>query len=197
LIPIDLAILAEWTAIDKIPDKPLNRNNMLFTYLDLGGLPGVARWLEAAAHHRTTLGRVMGTVYAQGMFISDQLLNRAAALEAFDRLNTGMNNSKFKTRLKRCVSLAGPLFEDLVGDVERWAETVRWDRDDVAHHYGRRMKQATLEQRFVGDSLYWLYVLCILRKAGAPSAVFDGIARQERFRWLAPRIRAAGAPKEI
>jgi hypothetical protein len=67
--------------------------------------------MDAVAVHRSGLGRVAGTLYSNGMFMSDRLLNCAAAVEALDRLRTGYENSRFKTRLNRCAALAGKPFE--------------------------------------------------------------------------------------
>ncbi|MBF8193399.1 hypothetical protein ITP53_48560 [Nonomuraea sp. K274] len=180
-----------WNSKDKskTPGK-LSLHEMFFTYAEFGGIDGVGRWLESVARHREALGRVMASKYAKSMFVSDRLLNRAAALEAFDRAASGHSQSKFKTRLTRCADLAGNLFVWLVGDVGIWAEAVRRDRDDIAHHLGTRVKQTPSAQLFLADSLYWLFVLCMLRDARAPEEVFDRIEKHPELEWLGPKIRA-------
>lgn len=186
-----IEFFAPWNSKDKskTPGK-LSLHEMFFTYTQLGGIDGVGRWLESAARHRGALGRVMASTYAKSMFVSDRLLNRAAALEAFDRTTSGHLQSKFKTRLTRCTDLAGNLFVGLVGDVDTWGEAVRKDRDDIAHHLGTRVKQTPSAQLFLADSLYWLFVLCMLRDAGAPEEVFDRIEKHPELEWLGPKIRA-------
>ena len=133
---------------------------------------------------------MMATRYAKEMFVSDRLLNCSAALEAFDRDSTKTTGSKFKTRLQRCAALAGNPFMELVGDVSRWAEVIRLERDDVAHHFGRRMRTSGSETYYLWLSLYWLYVLCILRDSGAPEEAFNHMQRHGRYQWLIPRIQA-------
>ncbi|WP_157519700.1 HEPN domain-containing protein [Herbidospora daliensis] len=187
-----IEFFVSWNAKDKSKNPgELPLHDMFFSYAEFGGIDGIGRWLESAARHRGALGRVMASRYAKSMFVSDRLLNRAAALEAFDRTTFGHSQSKFKTRLGRCADLAGELFVELVGDVETWAEVVRNDRDDIAHHLGTRVKQTPSAQLFLADSLYWLFVLCMLRDVKSPQAVFDRIEHHPELTWLGPKIRAA------
>jgi hypothetical protein len=179
-----------WNTQAEKPMRRLHEHDLLFTFEHIGGIDGVRRWMDAAARHRGGLGRVMGTRYAKEMFVSDRLLNCSAALEAFDRDSTKNTGSKFKTRLQRCAYLAGTPFTNLVGDVSRWAETIRLERDDVAHHFGRRMRTSGSETYYLWQSLYWLYVICILRDGGAPEEVFDHLQRHGQYKWLIPQIRA-------
>jgi hypothetical protein len=185
---IDLFVV--WNTKAERPVRRLHEHNLLFTFEDLGGIDGVRRWMNAAARHRGGLGRVMATRYAKEMFVSDRLLNCSAALEAFDRDSTKAKGSNLKTRLERCATLAGDPFTNLVGDVSRWAETIRVERNDVAHHFGRRMRTSGSETYYLWQSLYWLYVMCIMRDSGAPEEVFNHMQQHGQYRWLIPRIQA-------
>jgi ApeA N-terminal domain 1 len=189
-IPETIDLFVEWNTQAERPVRRLHEHNLLFTFEHLGGIDGVRRWMDAADRHRGGLGRVMGTRYAKGMFVSDRSLNCSAALEAFDRDSTGNTGTKFKTRMQRCAALAEDPFTNLVGDVSRWAETIRLERDDVAHHFGRRMRSTGSETYYLWQSLYWLFVICILRDSGAPKEVFDHLQRHSQYQWLLPRIQA-------
>src|SRR5580704_10691728 len=101
------------------------------------------------------------------MLVSDRLLNCTAALEGLDRKVSGHRNSKLKTRLTRCSSLAGQPFRELVGDIASWAEAVRLDRDDVAHNFGRRTRSSSIATYYLWESLYFLYILCVLQLCGS------------------------------
>jgi ApeA N-terminal domain 1 len=158
-IPAPIDMFARWNVRSEESSKE-RRPDFLFDFHDFGEMEGLRRWMEVAAEHRSSLGRVTATRYARGMFASDRLLNCAAALEGLDRTITALSNSKFKTRLTRCSSLAGEPFLELVGDVARWAEAVRLDRDDVAHHFGRRTRSSSITTFYLWESLYFLYVLC-------------------------------------
>lgn len=188
-LPIEFFVAWNFKDKSKTPGT-LQLHKMLFSYADFGGIEGVGRWLESAARHRGALGRVMGSRYAKEMYVSDRLLNRSAALEAFDREVSGHSQSKFKTRLARCIDFAGALFNSLIGDAEKWAEAVRKNRDDIAHHLGAQVKQTPSAQVFLAESLYWLFVLCMLRDAAAPEEVFVRIEKHPELQWLGPKIRA-------
>jgi len=186
---------APWSARDKSMKTALSDYDMLFTFKEFGGMDGVARWLPLAARHRSALGRVMATRYSPSMYVSDRLLNRAAAIEAFDRNETGFENSSFATRLTRCTELAGDPFQDLVQDVDRWVREVKDDRDDIAHHYGRRLRHQTREQLSLSDSVYWLFVYCMMRLAGASDAAFERAARNPSVRWTKRGLAGAHVSK--
>jgi hypothetical protein len=132
----------------------------------------------------------MASRYAKEMFVSDRLLNCSAALEAFDRDSTKREWSKLKTRLGRCADLAGNPFTNLVGDVSKWVEAIRLERDEVAHHFGRRMRTSSTTIYYLWESLYWLYVICILRDSGAPEDVFEHLQRHGQYQRLIRRIQA-------
>lgn len=186
---------AQWNVRDR-SRKPgeLDRHRMFFSYSDIGGLDGVQAWLTAAEKYRSPLGRVMTTRYQRGMFTSDRFLNCAAALESFDRSRTGTTQSAFQTRIKRCAGIAGDGFRRLVGDdVHAWAMAVKADRDDIAHHFGRRMKEDTPDQYYLYQSLYWLFILCMLREANMPDVVFEKIEAHQDIVWQKPKIQAAVA----
>jgi hypothetical protein len=189
-MPQVIELFVVWNTQAERPVRRLHQHNLLFTFEHLGGIDGVRRWMDAAARHRSGLGRVMATRYAKEMFVSDRLLNCSAALEAFDRDSTKIKGSNLRTRLQRCAAFAGNPFTNLVGDVNRWAETVRLERNDVAHHFGRRMRTSGSETRYLWQSLYWLYVMCILRDSGAPEEVFNHLQRHGQYQWLIPRVQA-------
>lgn len=184
-------VIARWTAgRDPDPDRA-ERHRLLFTYDDLGGIGAVARWLDTAAAHRGALRRVMATRYSTPMFVSDRLMNCCAALEAFDRKTTA--ESSFRSRVDRCVSLAGEPFAALVGDTAAWAAAVTRARNQVAHHLEhpvRRTRPATL---YLSMSLYCLFALCMLRTAGASDAVYGPITEHGHYRWLASAVRDVSA----
>jgi hypothetical protein len=195
--PENIDYFASWNAKEDDQAAELHRYRLLFSYSDFDGIAGLARWLEAASKHRDALSRVMATRYAKRMFVSDQLLNLAASLEAFDRTIWGFANSTFKTRLDRCVVLAGEPFRSLVGnDTGSWVEMVKTHRDDVAHHFGHFINDASSNQFFLSQSLYWMFVFCMLREAGAPDKVFTRIQNHQDFLWLAPKIQSAIAAEQ-
>lgn len=186
--PIEM--FAQWNARDRSESQPPRfAHEMLFTLPMLGGLEGVGKWLDAARTHRGALGRVMGSRYAPAMFVSDRLLNRAAAIEAFDRTRRSLKKNALGKALAESAALASPPFGELVPDLKAWTKPIFVHRDDVAHHLGRA--RDSTHTYLLGESLYWLFVICILREANAPQAVFEHMKQHDAFRWLKRRLPAA------
>ncbi|WSB86673.1 hypothetical protein OHA60_24395 [Streptomyces cellulosae] len=187
--PIDF--FAEWITRDT-STKPgkIHPPEMFFTFDDLGGIEGVRKWLETANRHRSTLGRVMASRYRTGLFVEDRMFHRATAVEAFARNRIGYRNVKLPGALKHCRELAGDPFSALVGDPDSWSVVVKSNRDDIGHHLGKRPDQGGSATYFLAESLYWLFVLCMLREAEAPDAVFERIKKHSAFTWLGPKVQA-------
>jgi len=185
-----IAIHSQWAA--ERTDRPArwSDHDAYFGLGELGGMPGVAKWLTVARKHRETLGRVMATRYTASMYVTDQYYNRIASLEDLNRQEAGdaKQTVSLNRRLARCAKLAGQPFTDLVVNVDKWVEIVKSDRDDIGHHFGRRKSQHTAEQFYLAESAYWLYVLCLLRLADAPDAVFVRISDNYRFQRLGRRL---------
>lgn len=189
-IPVVIDMFARWNVRSERSSTRLYRPDFLFTFEDFGGMEGISRWMDVAEEHRSSLGRVAATRYARNMFVSDRLLNCAAALEGLDRTVTGHSTSKLKTRLTRCSSLAGEPFSALVDDIVSWAEAVRLDRDDVAHHFGRRTRSSSIKTFYLWESLYFLYILCVLRLCDSSEDVFTHIKEHAAYRQLTQQIRS-------
>jgi hypothetical protein len=184
--PVPIEYFVQWAdRDDRSAKEAVLHHDMLFSCSDIEGMTGIGAWLAAARRHRTALGRVMATRYAPGRYPSDRLMNRTAALEAFDRATN--TNGVFRTRMKRCAAFAGEPFEELVGDVEKWSKVLKHQRDDAAHHLDRRVGGS--DQYFMGESAYWLFALCMMREAAFPESVLDRIAGLSSFQFVQRRLR--------
>ncbi|GAB3816617.1 ApeA N-terminal domain 1-containing protein [Micromonospora zhanjiangensis] len=178
-------VWSAWTALRKDDAKPLDRHSLFFTLDDIGGVAGLASWMQVTEKFRSALGRAMATKYAEKMYVSDRFLNRAAALEGFDRIKTGQSRGRtFVERISECISIAGAQFAELVCDPGKWATELKNHRNEIAHHYGRRMRQAVEDQLYISDSAFWLLVFCLLREAGIEDAMFDKILSHQKLQYL-------------
>jgi hypothetical protein len=180
-LPIDF--YARWSVSTPV-GKKFNSNNMLFTLKDLGGLAGVKKWLQVSEEYRSELNRVMSIKYSLGMPASDMLFNCAAALEAYDR-KKHKDSRTFAERLQRSIDHAGEAITNIVDDVPTWEKLLKDARNDVAHH-NPGVDTAYASHHIMAESAYWLFVLCLLKDASAPSQVFVSIAEQH-FQGSLPR----------
>lgn len=183
---LPIQMFARWRVVNDEAVKRLVSDQMFFTFPEFDGLNGLERWLWVASKHRSALSRVMATRYSRTMFVSDQLLNCAAALEAYDR-DKHADEVNFADQLRRCSSYVGDPFFKLVGDVNKWAESVKDGRNDVAHHNAGVM-EASSRHLFLAQSAYWLFIMCLLRECDAPDVIFERIPQHRRFRWLKRQI---------
>lgn len=167
---------------------------MLFTFDQFGGIAGVERWMQTAARYRELLGRVMNTLYTPFMFVQDRILHRVASLEAFHKQWSGKSTGQLITRLEELATYAGEPFAKLVGQTEQnqnvvaWCEKAKAARHKVAHHWGRQTQDGA-ELYFIGQAAYWLFVICLLREAQAPQAVFDHLVTAGSFRFESQEIQ--------
>lgn len=185
----DITYHAQWSN-RSAPCDPVKRHDMYFVLDDLGGMDGVARWLDVAERYRTELSRVMATRYSDSMFLEDRIMNISAALDSFDKVRraTGDERVNYVDRITECIDLAGEPFTDLIAqDARAWAKAVKETRHDLAHHRERFRLDGSVGEHLQSEQLFWLFTFCMLRLADAPTAVFDGIGNHAQFRWLTER----------
>lgn len=191
----DIELKQNWIVKDtKGENGRLWPHEMFFGFEDLGQMDGVKRWLDVVANLRLELARVMATRYSDQMFVSDKIANCAAALESFDRKRRADKVKDLAIRLRRTITLAGPQFGTLVPGSEQWIAEAVANRNDVDHHFERFADRETTRQSFMAQSLYWLFVFAVLRTAAAPEPLFDRIAANEDFKWLAKQLGRTTPP---
>ncbi|MGW4475852.1 ApeA N-terminal domain 1-containing protein [Nonomuraea sp. NPDC004354] len=187
-IPIPLSLIASWQAKEKSYNNPPAPSEMPFTFNHIDGTAGLRRWMGKAAERRGLLGTVMGTRYSEKMYASDRLLNRVAALEALHRQCFHPGQMPLRVRLEELASYAGEPFIGQAGNVSRWCQVVKNERNNVAHHLGRNahINQGTIH--YLAESSYWLFVICFLRECQMPQAVFDSIGEHSEFNWIKTKL---------
>lgn len=185
-MPIE--VHADWHARTAGELNVIYPEKMLFTFTEFGGLAGLRRWAEVAKLNRPTLSRLMATKYAPSMFLSDRVMNVAAAVEGYDR-EKYQDRKTYLARVTRCADQAGDPFLALVGDVDAWCRLLKDARNDIAHD-NARLDTTSANHLVLSYSSYFLLVLCLLRDAGAGPAVFRRIENQSRFRWVGAQTRA-------
>jgi hypothetical protein len=82
----------------------------------------------------------------------------------------------------------------LMQDVDAWCLKAKAERDNLAHHYGRTIHQNPNDLLFSSEVAYWLFVVCLLRLAQAPDAVFEHIVRSPEYIWV--REHLAGSTSQ-
>lgn len=175
-----------WLAQPDADKSAPHQSDMAFTFEDINGMNGLANWLTAAAKYRSMLGHVMTTRYVK-MLVDVKLIFRIAALNGLFREWKGYE-CNLRTVLTKLTALAGDPFAELVHDIDAWCERATKERTNLAHHYGRPAHSNSADMYFTAESAYWLFVLCMLRLAEAPEAVFDRVVTCPQFKWLSGQV---------
>lgn len=170
-------------------EKPIHPLDMLFTFDNIDGLDGVAKWLRISDKFDMVIGLLIGHLYLPITYEENRLLNTLIATEALIRIRTGKQRFNFKTGLIDMVNHVGVIFRSLVGDSGNWAENVVKSRTMHLVHPGLHGRLSAWEMDRLSGSLYFLVVLCLLREADVPEATLSKIAQNKSFMNLAAEFR--------
>ena len=162
----------------------------LFTMQELGGIEGVARWLNVLHGQDVLINALLAARYRQPSFVTDRTSHLLTACEAYQR-------HRMKDRGKRINNLgeqilapmlrkAGRPFAEWVGEIEDWKHRVSAVRNDhgVAHLQG--YASASTESpdfHLVNQQLYILVVLCLLAECGVPAETLSEVVDRMRSCW--------------
>ena len=165
------------------------RNTMLFTYEDIGGLEGVARWLERPTQYRTVTGLLMSHWYTPNMYLDNKLFNVMAAAEAWERIRLNKQTINFKEVLNTLTAKAGAIFESLVEDVPRWIKKVVQTRNNIVVHPGLQGQDDNTSLYYLFESVYFLIVFCLLRECDVPESTFTKMRIHRKVAWINKNIK--------
>lgn len=118
-------------------------HEMLFTFDDLGGIPGLARWLEVSQSCEPVIGALLSHQYMPRMYAENRLQNIVFAAETFHRI-------RFPNRIRPKGE-----FRQLVSDLVRAVpnEWQRWLREQLQYSNEPRLKQRLLDLAgYAGDT---------------------------------------------
>ena len=184
LAPKKLPIKPYMRAIGNYNGEPrgdIHSYRMLFTFGDLGGIEGVAKWLEVVSRYRIAVGALIGNLYAPSPYSESSFFNACTAAEAFRRIQLGEQHLNFAQELPVLAEQAGDTFKELVGDVDKWARRVVQTRVNIVVHRGLRGGADSYDIIWLADSLHLLVVLCLLGECGVQKRAEERIRHCERF----------------
>ena len=166
-------------AVGQDTRQPPDPAQLLFTLEGIGGLQGVARWLEVAYKYRTVIDALLSPEYRPHWYIEHRFFDTVIATETFARIH-GQQEHINRRKIKQLGHDAGAAFKVLVGDVDEWADRV-WDarRDNLIHRGQREIDHPPLYD--LSETLYFLVILSLLRECGAPDGAFASIQNHQRF----------------
>ena len=155
-----------------------SRLHMMFTFDDIGGIEGIAKWLDHSSDVRPVLGFLLSHWYLPKLYLENQFLNVVIALEALDNIRSSGKTSLRET-LKFYYDSAGHAFQASVPDRNTWVELTAKLRGKIAH--GTPLRDTEYDQLIpLTDSVYLLTVIGLLKKCGI-SVTYESIAAKRRL----------------
>ena len=166
---------------NKAEVKNIHPSQMLFTFDDIGGLEGIARWVRTAGKFKTVIGSLLSHWYLPTIYTDNRFLNIIIAAEALERIRLNQQNINFSKGLEHLACYAGKPFESLVQDVKSWVNEVVRLRVNNLVHRGLHGDIEGPRIFWLSESLYFLVVLCLLRECGVAESTLSKITRHQRF----------------
>ena len=163
------------------------RHSELFTMQELGGVEGMARWLNVLHSRKFPITALLVDRYRQPVFITDRTSHLLIACEAYQRhfmKNPGKGIGKLvKEVLDPMLSIAGRPFQEWVGKPEDWTKKVNKIRNNfgVAHLQGYTSNwSASPDFHLINEQLYLLVVSCLLSECEVSEGTRRKVAERMR-----------------
>ena len=162
----------------------------LFTMQELGGVEGIARWLNVLHSRKYLMTALLVDRYRQPVFIIDRTSHLLIACEAYQRHFMADPGKKIynlgKEVLDAMLYRAGRPFEEWVGKPEDWKKKVNEIRNNygVAHLQGYAGNSpASPDFHLINEQLYLLVVSCLLSECGVSEDTRCKVAERMRSDW--------------
>ena len=145
----------------------------LFTMAELGGVGGVAQWLNVLRYQESLITALLVDRYRQPAFITDRTSHLLTACEAYQRHRMADPGKRIynlgKEVLDPMLGKAGHPFEERIGNPEDWKKKV----SEVRNNYGighlqsyARNSRVRPNFQLLNEQLYSLVVSCLLSECG-------------------------------
>ena len=175
----------------RVPKGPIHPSQMLFTFSDIGGLDGVAKWLDTSARYSQVVDSLLSHWYMPAIYADNRLLNTIIAAEAFERIRRQQQYVNFSDALQGLIEVAGAPFRELVKDVDVWVKEIVQARTNNLVHSGLHGRLEGQRMYDLSESLYFLVVLCLLRESGFAEETLTKIQEHQSFKTLADILHNA------
>ena len=161
----------------------------LFSMAELGGLGGVAQWLNRLRDQESLITPLLVDRYRQPAFATDRTGHLLMACEAYQRHRPTQRNKRISLRrdiLDPMLDKAGSPFREWIGDPEDWKKKVSEVRNNfgVAHLQGYA-SNSPIPPKFhvLNEQLYSLVVSCLLSECGVSEETRRKVVERMRSEW--------------
>ena len=168
--------------------KPPHPDEMPFTFEGIGGLQGIAKWLDVAQKYRLVISRLLSPLYRSPRYVEHRFFDAISAVETLARIRK-QDQYINSHDIKKLGQDAGTAFKALVGSVGPWTDSVLRARKYNVVHPGLREGDSR-PLYLLSESMYFLVVLSLLKECGVPDNALDRIQGHSRFRNVADGLRS-------
>lgn len=184
---LPISLLANWNYDDGLEHANGGwSRKAVASFEELGGLEGVQRWWGMSAQLHEAADRAVAARFSEGMFVSDRVVHRCAALQCIGR-SIQPNSGSLAAEISAVVGIVRTEFESLVSSelVERWKRATIDLRNDAVHP--RRNPFGSDLAFYCGEAAHWLIVLALFRQIEAIGAIEKVVACSE-FKHVGRRL---------
>ena len=201
-IEVPCQLYTVWRAKANQPDpRGIAPNRMVFSFRDIGEIDGVARWLDNSQRLNSVIAPLRSYWYTSDLDVETRFIVLFIAAEALDRVLLGNKNTRERRRINNLVQKVDRIFSPVIDDVSQWVNEVCNVRDEFIHHDSIHDQNQEpidyMRSYFLGESLYFLIVLCILQACGIPEDCLMKIRANSRFRQSVDYLRGKGIGPRI
>ena len=161
----------------------------LFTMQELGGVQGVAKWLNVLCGQESLITALLIDRYQQPALITDRTGHLLTACEAYRRHRMASPNKSInklnKEILDPMLSTAGPQMEEWVGNLGKWKSRISKVRNNygVGHLQAYRSSSASPDFHLINQQLYLLVVICLLAECEVSKDTLRKVVERMRSTW--------------
>ena len=197
LVDVPIQVYARWGGNHaEGKSRVIYPAQMLFTFDDIGGLAGVARWLGISEKYRLVIRRLVSHWYLPEVDSESRFFDSVLAAEVLAKTRSSLEGLGLQQWLAQIATHAGPGANALVGDVESWATEIRCIRNAMAHGDFDGDTDAN-RLYWLSESLYLLVVISLLREGGVPADALSGLQQHQRFTRAARGLAETRRPDPV
>ena len=167
------------------------RDDMLLSYEDIGGVDGLARWMDVSATFWPVVALLSGVVEMPAESVEGRFIKYCIASEAFARILKSadkVNVAKDFEAIAKDVS--GDAFASFNG-LRTWASVIAETRSQLIVHRGLKGNYDPVKLYWLTEVLRLLVTLGLLRQCGVAAVKLDALLQGAWFDRVAERVREA------
>ena len=187
--PVPIEMYTKWSGVYSADESvTVHPAEMLFTYDDIGGLAGVAKWVDISESYASVIRSLLSHWYIPETYVENRVQSACTAAEQFYRVHSSVKGRiNLRQALEELVLFVGKPFGQLVHDPELWSREVTKRRQAIVH----RGELGNYRDQILAESVYYLVVLSLLRNCEVPAKALSNVGELSGFIRLKKRLQEA------